>query len=188
MKYQIMFYGGVVGTIIMIISTIRIFIKYEIIQVIKDLLGIAPRKKKEDSKEKVKGYTSSVRKNTTRDNKVKKLLEGIEAKDTDCIDDVAISNETEIIEESSSKETEIINENLSEETEIIESECSDETSLLEGEYTTEDIYSYDNETMFLQEEEIEDETTLLTESMECKDKNIFIKEVDVMVVNCERKI
>ena len=87
-----------------------------------------------------------------------------------------------------SEDDPIVNITYSEETEIIESECSDETSLLEGEYTTEDIYSYDNETMFLQEEEIEDETTLLTESMECKDKNIFIKEVDVMVVNCERKI
>lgn len=166
MKYQIMFYGGIVGTIIMLVITIIVFIKYDIIQVVNDLLGVRSRKERYIKKETNKNTTDIVKKSTTRDIKLKKIAEEIKLKESGIIDDIE-SKETESIA-SYHEETEFINDGV-EETEVIESI-----------YTKEEISTDENETMLL---ENEDETTILTEFIENKDNENFIKEVDIMVVN-----
>lgn len=175
MKYQIMFYGGIVGTIIMLVITIIVFIKYDIIQVINDLLGVRSRKERYIKKETNKNTTDIVKKSTTRDIKLKKIAEEIKLKESGIIDGIE-SKETESIA-SYHEETEFINDDV-EETEVIESI-----------YTKEEISTDENETMLLENEdetmllENEDETTILTEFIENKDNENFIKEVDIMVVN-----
>lgn len=166
MKYQIMFYGGIVGTIIMLVITIIVFIKYDIIQVVNDLLGVRSRKERYIKKETNKNTTDIVKKSTTRDIKLKKIAEEIKLKESGIIDGIE-SKETESIA-SYHEETEFINDDV-EETEVIESI-----------YTKEEISTDENETMLL---ENEDETTILTEFIENKDNENFIKEVDIMVVN-----
>lgn len=166
MKYQIMFYGGIVGTIIMLVITITVFIKYDIIQVVNDLLGVRSRKERYIKKETNKNTTDIVKKSTTRDIKLKKIAEEIKLKESGIIDGI-VSKETESIA-SYHEETEFINDDV-EETEVIESI-----------YTKEEISTDENETMLL---ENEDETTILTEFIENKDNENFIKEVDIMVVN-----
>ena len=43
--YKIMFYGGMAGTILMLVITVFIFIKGNVLEDIKDLLGIKSTKK-----------------------------------------------------------------------------------------------------------------------------------------------
>ena len=43
--YKIMFYGGMAGTIFMLVITVFIFIKGNVLEDIKDLLGIKSTKK-----------------------------------------------------------------------------------------------------------------------------------------------
>lgn len=167
MKYQIMFYGGILGTIIMLVITIIVFIKHHIIQVIKDLLGVRSRKEKYTQKTNYKNTTDRIKKSTTRDIKFKKLTEEVKLKESGIIDDI-VSKETESID-SCNEETEFIND-------IVE-----ETEDIESIYTKEGISADGNETMLL---ENEDETTILTEFIENKDNENFIKEVDIVVVNC----
>lgn len=151
MKYQIMFYSGIVGSVIMLILTIVIFIKGEIAQAISDLTGINFNLNINSKQRQVK------RENTGRI-KAKEI-----AQSTELINEITDKLTLEKTNLLDNGDTDIINTG---DTELI-SEVAEETSLLR---------------------EDEDETTILEEGLDETPKHNkidFIKELDIIVVNCD---
>lgn len=70
--YKIMFYGGMAGTILMLVITVFIFIKGNVLEDIKDLLGIKSTKKTLN-KISLNNTTSNIKAVTT--NEVSKLMD-----------------------------------------------------------------------------------------------------------------
>lgn len=70
--YKIMFYGGMAGTIFMLVITVFIFIKGNVLEDIKDLLGIKSTKKTLN-KISLNNTTSNIKAVTT--NEVSKLMD-----------------------------------------------------------------------------------------------------------------
>lgn len=117
MTYELMFYGGIIGAIIMLPITIYIFIKLNINQVIKDLTGIGFTNTPHTSRRRYQSKT---------DGKLKKLTSEIKLrKENKNIPSIQGTMETESLH------------HYVEPTELLEGETSlEETTLLTVEETT----------------------------------------------------
>lgn len=108
--YKIMLYTGILGTIIMFLITILIFIKGNVLELIKDLLGIRTSSKKHRQE--------------SFDKKTEVEKVNIDNKKEKCIEEINNKKETEMLE---SKEETIL---LEDEETIILSEDENETIIL----------------------------------------------------------
>lgn len=119
MGYRIMFYGGLILSIVSLTLTILIFVKYQIKQVIADLTGVKLSKSKQQGHYHYQTDLTESAKRTTSDIIVKK--------------DQAIRTTNNLVEEtellSEAKAVEYLQQSTSEETELLSS--FDETTLLE---------------------------------------------------------
>ena len=159
MKYEIMFYGGLVITIITLILAIISFLKLNVAEALCDLVGInfkAKRISKSNKSNKEKRKYSNLSRRIKPDITVRKeKKKNIESKD---------------IEENKNIKPRYDYNNLDEDTTLLDEE---NTTLLDGEETT--IISEDAE-----------ETMLIEDDNGFSEK--FINEVDIVLVNSDEII
>jgi hypothetical protein len=118
MKYQIMLYGGMAGTIITLIISIILYIKMGIAQVVEDLTGISLRKRLH-KKKKVQDESNEQR--LTKEIMLKKQYAG----------EAAARQETELMS-SEIDETAILGDGDIEETSLLTADFDETTLLSEG--------------------------------------------------------
>lgn len=189
--YKIMLIVGGIGSAITFISTIILFFKCNVIEIVKDLTGIKIVKKKEvmlspatdNGLNKIK---TSMSKSTSTSRGKSNNKDKIENKDIINDTQVLYDKKTEIADSKSDLEYSKVKaleeaNGLKDETSLLQEETGileEETGILE-----EETGILDEETNILDEETgiLEEETGILEE--ELKDGE-YVKEIDVVVINC----
>lgn len=161
--YKIMFYGGMVGTVLMFIITVFIFIKGNVLEDIKDLLGVKSTRKTLNIN-RSSNATSGIKPINT--NEISKPM-GIKL-DEIISKGLACEEGTEVLKTVDENQENTIILSNEEETELLSEEC--ETELLISECETELLVD-------------EDETTILGFDEETELLNEFRREVDIVIVN-----
>ena len=187
--YKIMLIVGIIGSVITFISTIILFFKWNVMEIVKDLTGIKIVKKKEVT---LSGVTDTsltkIKTSISRSASTSKVKSGNEEEK---IKNKGIIKETKSNDRYKSIETEILEtketELLYEETDLLEEETNileEETGLLE-----EETNILDEETGLLEEETniLDEETGLFEEDTDLLEEVLkdgeYVKEIDVVVVN-----
>lgn len=165
MKYEIMFYGGLVITIITLILAIISFLKLNVAEALCDLVGINFKAKRISKSNKEKRKYSNLSRRIKPDITVRKeKKKNIESKDIEENKNIKPRYDYNNLDEES---TTLLND---EDTTLLDEE---NTTLLDGEETT--IISEDAE-----------ETMLIEDDNGFSEK--FIKEVDIVLVNSDEII
>ena len=178
--FKIMYFIGLIGSAISLITTVYLFFICNVIEILKDLTGIKIVKKKEVV---LAGATDTVlpkrrtstRKNNTDDIKVMPIDYEEKSKIKDTIVKTEVVSKDKKVELSSA-ETDLVDEDtnlIEEETDLL----TEETGLLD-----EETGLLDEETELLDEATglIEEETNMLEEVLADGE---YVKEIDTVVVN-----
>lgn len=138
--YKIMLYGGLLGTVIMLVITFFIFIKGNVLEVIQDLLGIKNTKKTLNKNKAVNNTTGNIKPTVTNvySKPIDLKIEQVISKGFDYTED-----EENTIILGGDEETELLDGD-EEETELL-SEENEETTILGFAEETEILSSFTKE-------------------------------------------
>ena len=192
MKYEIMFYGGLVITIITLILAIISFLKLNVAEALCDLVGInfkAKRISKSNKSNKEKRKYSNLSRRIKPDITVRKEKKNnIESKDIEENKNIKPRYDYNNLDEESTtllndEDTTLLNE---ENTTLLDEENTtmledDNTTLLDEEFTT----LLDGEETTIISDDLE-ETMLIEDDNGFSDE--FIKEVDIVLLNSDEII